>query len=70
MLVFFHLVLFHLSISFFPCVSLHFSCFFFTCVSFHFLFFRFFKGSSQSGRSKITRVTVGRDTDQPELSSL
>ena len=27
-------------------------------------FFSFFQGSLHSGRSKVTRVTVGRDTDQ------
>ena len=28
------------------------------------------KGSLHSGRSKVTRVTVGRDTDQPKFSIL
>ena len=38
-----------------------FSCFC-VCVSIHFLCF--FKGSLHSGRSKVTRVAVGRNTDQ------
>ena len=43
---------------------------------FHVFYLRFFsfclflKVSLHSGRSKVTRVTVGRDTDQPKLSSL
>ena len=36
--------------------------------AFSFLFF--LRGSLHSGRSKVTRVTVGRDTDQPKFSSL
>ena len=54
---------------------------FFICVSFHFLFsclcfllpFPFhicFRGSSHSGRSKVTRVTVGRDTKVFEFVKL
>ena len=32
--------------------------------------FSFLKSSLHSGRSKVTRVAVGRDTDQPKFSSL
>ena len=47
--------------------------FVFTFVSFHFLlsfffllaFLSIFKSSSDSGKSKVTRVTVGRDIHQP-----
>ena len=35
--------------------------FFFFLLAFLFIF----EGSLHSGRSKVTRVTVGRDTDQP-----
>ena len=57
---------------FFLCVFLFVHCFshvsLFVSLAFLFLFFRFFskkKGSLHSGRSKVTRATVGRDTDRP-----
>ena len=54
----------------FHCFFFKSSPFFFSCASFHpsplLLAFLFFvKGSSHSGRSKVTSVAVGRDTDRP-----
>ena len=37
---------------------------------FIFCFFVLFQLLLHSGRSKVTRVTVGRDTDQPKFTSL
>ena len=63
---FLKLFLFSFFLCFFSiCFCLRFFSFFivflfvFACVSFHFLFF--LHGSLHSGRSKVTRVTVGRD---------
>ena len=49
----------------FSCVSFHFFTVFFPCVSVH-----FFKDYLQSDWSKVTRVSVCRDTNQPKFSSL
>ena len=40
------------------------------CFLFFFSFFDFFFSSLLAGRSKVTRVTVGHDTDQPKFSTL
>ena len=67
------LFFFHFS-PFFACVSFHFCFLVFFWLSFLFIliylsFEVFFQGSLHSGRSKVTRGTVGRDTGQPKFSS-